>query len=123
VGLNVGDTPMWTPEQVRDFVFDVRQAQMLQMVEAGFISPDAEHGASVRPQLGYWGKISNTTPGKEESVSVVIDSLSGETKEHFKENMRLLGGEIAVHLKQLSVYVQIHRGGIVRKIIEIRTER
>jgi hypothetical protein len=122
VGLNVGSKTVWDAKEIRDFVFQVRQVQLIQMIEAGLVAPGASHGGSVRPQYGFWGKVSDEHPGTEPSVSVLIDNISGEDDRDFIENMKLLAGEIALAFKQKTVYCQIHRAGVVQETFDVSTK-
>lgn len=122
VGLNVGSKTVWTAEQVRDYVFDARQLQLRRMIAYKKLAAGAQHGGSIRPQFGFWGRVSDETPGTEPSVSVLIDNIGGEDDADFIENMKELAGALALHFKQKTVYCQIHRAGIVQETFDLSTE-
>lgn len=119
VGLSVNGKPRWTADHIRDLAAQIRSEQLTAMAEAGLISHDTEHGLSVVPQYGFWSKIG--TDGREQSVSITIVSLSGETKKEFFQNISELAGMLAVELEQDTVVYQLIHGGVVKYVAQRRT--
>ncbi|NDQ57275.1 MAG: hypothetical protein GZ088_09405 [Acidipila sp.] len=124
VGLNIGDDEVFTAEQVRDAVLRIRTEQLER-----WGGSDIEHGASVKPQFGYWGKVRGEV--RERSVAIQIESLSGESAEvdangqvsgTFIDHISALIQQLAVEFEQDAVFAQIHRYGTVMETLAAKTE-
>lgn len=124
VGLNVGDQEAWTAEQIRDEVLAFRTEQLIQWGQNRNLPADEiekiEHGASVRPQFGYWGKVGDAVA--EKSVGILIECLSGESihindkgevQGEFVDHMDELIRHLAIRFEQDAVLAQIHKHGSV----------
>lgn len=133
VGLNVADQEAWTAEEIRDEVLRFRTEQLTVWAQNKNLSAldidKIEHGASVRPQFGYWGKLGAETA--EKSVGVLIECLSGESAElndkgevvgEFVDHMDELIRHLAVRFEQDAVLAQIHKHGTVLDTLAATTE-
>ena len=139
VGLTsgYGEREEWTAEDVRAFVLQIRNEQMVEMwrVRHGQAHTAAKiqqleatfekwggHGASFVPQLGYWCKL-DEEDCTENSVSIrILDLDEGMARDDidrptgpFVENMFNLGLQIREHFRQWAVVLQIDRGGVLEK--------
>jgi hypothetical protein len=101
VGLNVGDVPTHTPEQVIDLVYKIRKAQ------------GASGDVSVLVQLGIY-EDSKGRRIDEESVQVIVLDLSGDSE--FVKQMLDLGERLRIDLKQERVIIELQRGGVTQDV-------
>jgi hypothetical protein len=135
IGLHVQGQPRWSAEQVRNKVLEIRERQFsrsMSLSEAaeGYPSFETSHGGSVIPMLGFWQSGVSIGDPREPSVSVMIESLSGEetrkvknkVEGEFPDHMIALAKELALELQQDSIIIRIFYANVVQDIIEVSTE-
>lgn len=145
VGLSVDGQKAWTADQVRDWVMEWREEQ-LERMEAGWVAryqrelerclrnvgPDGtcvtkemrelwDRGASVIPMLGYWKKVGKSAY-PEESASVTVLNLAGESEEEFKKNMKEIAADAVTNFYQDSVILQFTDGNVVKEVLDFQGE-
>jgi hypothetical protein len=101
IGLNVEETPTWTPEHVIDLVYKIRKAQGV----SGDLSVLAQHG------------IYEDTKKRridEKSLQVVLLDLAGDPE--FTDKITILAEELRTRLKQERVIVEIQQGGVTKEV-------
>jgi len=108
IGLNVGDTPTYTIDDIVKSVVAIRDRQ-------GAL-PDA----SFLAQRGVYTQAGKTV--QENSVQIIILDLVGMTKTVFTAQVMELAKEMREDFKQESVIVEIQERGIVQDVFSIRAE-
>ena len=129
VGLNVGDAPVYEPEDVLQMVLELRREQVMGWLRKGIVSGGREgsvqHGGSVVPQLGYWEKVTSTH-GEESPVerSVVVEILNFPIVgfKLFVKAMSEVARKLGVQMMQQAVTVQIFEGGLQKDGFNVYTE-
>nr|ASF62314.1 S-adenosylmethionine hydrolase [synthetic construct]ASF62316.1 S-adenosylmethionine hydrolase [synthetic construct] len=110
VGLNVGDKPTYTIEDVVKDTIAIRKRQG--------ILPDASFVA----QRGVYTEQRSGQLVTENSVQIIIIDLEGLSKEDFTGKVQALGKELREDFKQESVIVEIQERGIVQDVYSITAE-
>jgi hypothetical protein len=105
VGLNVGDKPTWSFEDVIKAVTDIRKGA------ASFIAQRGVYAPQVGPRV------------EEDSVQIIIFNDVGVNREAFTDEMIVLGEELAGKLKQEEIYLDIQNRGIVEDSFTVLPNR
>ena len=116
IGLNVGDTPKYTIQQIVNATKEIRQKQYT--VKHG----KKEHERPDSSFLAQKGLYTDSQSGKvidEDSVQIVIIDLSGASKEIFTKQMTDLGEKLRKRFEQQSVIVEIQHRGIVQQVFGV----
>jgi len=101
IGLNVGETPKWKPEDVMNRIYKIRKKQK------------ASGDMSVLTQLGIY-EDSEGRRIDEESVQVILLDLSDDP--NFVKNILDLADELRGELEQERIIVEIQKGGVVQDV-------
>ncbi|HTQ43779.1 MAG TPA: hypothetical protein VMI75_13550, partial [Polyangiaceae bacterium] len=107
LGLNVGDKPTYTIEEVVRDTVKIRKEQ-------GTL-PDA----SFLAQRGVYTQSADGKVIQENSVQIIIIDVEGKTKGDFTNEVNSLGAALREHFKQESVIVEIQERGIVQDVYSI----
>src|SRR4029077_457237 len=105
VGLNVGDKPTHSFEDVIKAVTDIRKGA------ASFIAQRGVYAPHVGPRV------------EEDSVQILIFNDAGINREAFTDEMIILGEELAAKLKQEEIYLDIQNRGIVEDSFTVTPNR
>lgn len=107
VGLNVGDKPTFTVDDVVAAVLEERRKQGA--------SPDA----SFLAQRGVYTSQQDGSTVVENSVQIVILHLSDAPREMFIEEMKKLGEALRTRLQQETIILEIQERGVVQDVFGI----
>jgi hypothetical protein len=103
VGLNIGDNPRWSVDDVADRVFEIRKAQ------------NRSGDSSILLQRGTYENFAGKRV-TEESVQVIIIDLAGQTKPAFVADMKDLAEKLRAALEQEVVILEIQKKGVVQDV-------
>lgn len=116
IGLSVDGNAEWTPDQIRDDLMEYREEQFARL-EKDEKRELYGRGLSVVPSLGYWRKTARTGQAyPEESVSVHLLNVSGETEKEFIAHIDEIARWAIQQFYQDAVIVQILRANVVEKL-------
>lgn len=109
IGLNVGDKPTYTTEQVIADTIKIRKRQK--------VLPDA----SFLTQRGVYthgkGKASHLV--KEDSVQIIIIDTVGTPEKTFIKQVQSLGKQLRADFKQNEVILEVQKSGVVQDVYAI----
>ena len=123
IGLNVNGKTVWKAEQIRKFFIAERKKQL---------GSGAEYGGSVFPVMGWWGVIGSGYKPEEPSVSVMIESLSGEKTKHtnskgvhgvFPQRMIAIAEKAVTVLRQSCIILRFSENGLIREQLKIEEDK
>jgi|SRR5208337_2034144 len=112
VGLNVGDKPTYTVQQVMDATRDIRRQQAA-LPDATFL---AQRGLYTEPQ-DKGGRLI-----EEDSVQIIIFDSEGSTLDVFADKIIQLARGLRERFNQDSVIVELQEAGISQKVLAIKRE-
>jgi len=110
VGFNVGETPVYTIQDLMDVVREVRQKQV------------GDPSSSFVTQKGLYLHRDTGQLVKEPGAQVIIINLSS-TPEQFEKEMIALAEEIAERLNQEEVILEMQHNGISQETLGISSVR
>jgi|SRR5579883_254233 len=107
VGLNVGETPTYTIDDVVKATVQIRKQQGA-MPDASFLA-----------QRGVYTQSKDGKVITESSVQIIIIDFEGRSKESFAKDVNALASGLREHFHQESVIVEVQERGIVQDVFSI----
>ena len=112
MGLNVGETPTYTVEDVVHATRDIRREQG-KLPDATFI---AQKGLYTEPEYRGAHLI------EENSVQIIIFDIDGSSLDVFAANVVQLAAALRKKFDQDSVIVEIQNAGVSQKLINVKRD-